>query len=146
MDCPKRSTRYVPSRKPARHPRQSPENTHHGALAEHPGEQPERLGADRADGPHHRRRSSTANRMVFTAMRKPIRTPASTVRLKLCVAFSNTGRLVRPGRAGRCDAGDDAVDAGRDLSARSRQHERGGGVTGRAEQARGDVHDGASST
>jgi hypothetical protein len=36
------------------------------------------------------RRSSTANRMVFMAMRKPIRMPASTFRLKLCVAFSNT--------------------------------------------------------
>ena len=46
------------------------------------------------------RLSSTANRMVFTAMSKPIRMPANTVRLKLCVAFSKTaGRWGRGGPA-----------------------------------------------
>jgi hypothetical protein len=36
------------------------------------------------------RRSSTASSTVFNEMRKPIRMPANTFRLKLCVAFSNT--------------------------------------------------------
>ena len=36
------------------HAQQSTEETHHGAFAEHPAEQPDRFGADRADRPHHR--------------------------------------------------------------------------------------------
>ena len=71
-----------------------------------------------------------------------MRMPASAVRLKLCVRVFEYGRLVRPGRACRCDAGDDAVDVGRDLGARFRQDERGRRVTGRGEHARGDVHGG----
>ena len=47
------------------------------------------------------RRSSTANRMVFTAMRTPMRTPASVVKLKLCALIAKT--------AGCCGRGGPAV-------------------------------------
>ena len=65
------------------------------------------------------RRSSTASRIVFTAMRKPMMMPANAVEVESLCAVLEYGRQVRPGRTSRCDAGDDAVDVGRDLGARS---------------------------
>ena len=68
--------------------------------------------------------------------------PASAVRLRLCVAPSNT--------AGRCGRGGPAVatpamtrsTSAVIVSARFREDERGRGVTGRGEQRRGDVRGG----
>ena len=68
--------------------------------------------------------------------------PASAVRLRLCVAPSKM--------AGWCGRGGPAVatpamtrsTSAVIVSARSRQDERGRGVTGRGEHARGDVHGG----
>ena len=140
MDRPNLSTRYVPSRKPLGTPNSPPRRPTTAPSPSIPPNNPTGLAPIAPMVPITARRSSTASRMVFTAMRTPTMMPASAVRLRLCAAVLEHGRQVRPGRACRRDAGDDAVDVGRDVSALSRQDERGRGVTGRGEHARGDVH------
>ena len=139
MDCPNRSTRYVPSRKPLGTPNSPPRTPTTAPSQSIPLNNPTGLAPIAPMVPITARRSSTANRIVFTAMRQPTRTPASAIRLKLCVLFSNT--------AGWCGRGGPAVATPAMTRSTSAvisapglgQDERGRRVTGRGEHARGDV-------
>ena len=131
-----------PEQEAAGHPQQSPENTHHGALAQHPAEQPDRLCADGADGPHHRPPVLDGQQDGVHGDEQADQDAGHHSQVETLCSVLEHGRLMGPGRARCCNAGDDAVDIGRDVRASSRQHERGRGVAGRAEHARGDVHGG----
>ncbi len=83
MDCPKRSTRYVPSRKPGGTPTSPPRTPTTAPSPNIPPNNPTGLAPIAPMVPITARRSSMASRMVFTAIRKPMIIPASAVRLKL---------------------------------------------------------------
>ena len=101
IDRPNLSTRYVPSRKPLGTPNNPPRRPTTAPSPSIPPNNPTGLAPIAPMVPITARRSSTASRMVFTAMRTPTMMPASAVRLRLCVLFANT--------AGRCGLGGPAV-------------------------------------
>ncbi len=121
------------------HAQQSTEETHHGAFAEHPAEQADRFGADRADGPHHRSPVFDGQQDGVHGDEDADDDACQRGEVETLCAVGEYGRQVRPGRACRCDAGYDAIGVGRDVSAVPRKDERGGDVTGGREHAGGDV-------
>ena len=93
-------------------PNSPPRTTHHGALAEHPAEQPDRLGADRADGPHHRPPVLDGQQDGVHGNEQADQDAGQNGQVETLRGVLEHGRQVRPGRTSRCDAGDDAVDVG----------------------------------
>ena len=121
MDRPNLSTRYVPNRKPLGTPNNPPRRPTAAPFTEHPAEQPDRLCADRADGSHHRPPVLHGQQDRVHGDEDADEDAGQRGQVEiLCGAFEY-GRQVRPGRACRCDAGDDAVDVGRDVGALSRR-------------------------
>ena len=91
-----------PEQEAAGDPQESAEHTYHGTFAEHPAAIVRPCLAPIAPMvPITARRSSTASRIVFRAIRKPTRMPDIRFRLKLCEAFASI--------AGWCGRGGPAV-------------------------------------
>ncbi len=99
MDRPNLSTRYVAEQETAWHAQQSTEETHHGAFAEHPAEQADRFGADRADGPHHRSPVLDGQQDSVHGDEDADDDAGQRGEVETLCAVGEYGRQVRPGRA-----------------------------------------------
>ena len=84
MDRPNLSSRYVPNRKPLGTPNNPPRRPTTAPSPSIPPNNPAGLAPIAPIVPITARRSSTASRIVFTAMRTPTMMPASAIKLRLC--------------------------------------------------------------